>query len=138
MTNVFDFISANYAQWLYVLATVSVIFLLVSILFIPILVARIPPDYFLEADKSINIKSRTWYSLILLVLRNIFGTFLILAGIIMLALPGQGVLTILAGLFVMNFPGKYKLERYIISKPTVLKSLNWIRRRQNIAEIRIN
>ena len=138
MTNVFDFISANYAQWLYGLATVSVIFLLVSILFIPILVARIPSDYFLEPDKSMQIKSRSWYSLILLIIRNIFGTFLIFAGIIMLALPGQGILTILAGLFVMNFPGKYKLERYIISKPTVLNSLNWIRRRQNITEIRIN
>ncbi len=138
MTNVFDFISANFAQGLYALATVSVIFLLVSILLIPILVARIPADYFLQPDKSVRIKSRSWSSLVLLIVRNIFGALLILAGIIMLALPGQGILTILAGLFVMNFPGKYKLERYIVSKPTVLNSLNWIRRRQKISEIRIN
>ena len=138
MANVFDFISANYAQWLYGLATVSVVFLIVSILFIPYLVARIPADYFLASDKSESIKSRSWHSLIWLFLRNIFGAFLILAGIIMLALPGQGILTILAGLFVMNFPGKYKLERYIVSKPAVLNSLNWIRRRQKISEIRIN
>ena len=138
MTNVFEFISANYAQWLYGLATVSIVFLIVSILCIPYLVARIPADYFLEPGKSMKRKSRSWYSLLLLLIRNIFGSFLILAGIIMLALPGQGILTILAGLFVMNFPGKYKLERYIVSKPAVLNSLNWIRRRQNISEIRIS
>ena len=138
MTNVFDFISANYGQWLYGLATISIIFLVLSILFIPYLVARIPADYFLTPSKSEKIKSRSWHSIIWLLLRNLFGAFLILAGIIMLVLPGQGILTILAGLFVMYFPGKYKLERYIVSKPAVLNSLNWIRRRQNVSEIQIH
>jgi hypothetical protein len=55
------------------------------------------------------------------------GAILVAAGLAMLMLPGQGILTILIGLGVMNFPGKYRLERWIISRPTVLKAVNWIR-----------
>lgn len=138
MPNVFDFVVTHFDQWLYVLATASIIFLFASILLIPYLVARIPADYFIAENKPIALKSRSWHSLIFLLFRNFVGALLVIAGIIMLVLPGQGILTILAGLFVMNFPGKYKLERYIISKPSVLNSLNWIRRRQKISEIKIN
>ena len=38
----------------------------------------------------------------------------------MLVLPGQGILTILMGLFLMNFPGKYRLERKVVTLPQVL------------------
>ncbi len=54
----------------------------------------------------------------------------------MLFLPGQGLLTILAGILILDFPGKYKLEHYLISKPVVLDSLNWIRRRHNVPNLR--
>lgn len=44
-------------------------------------------------------------------LRNVLGAILLVAGIAMLVLPGQGVPTILISLGLMNFPGKYRLER---------------------------
>ncbi len=62
-----------------------------------------------------------------LISKNLLGSLLVLAGIAMLALPGQGLLTILLGLVVMNFPGKRKLELRIIHFPKVLRSINWIR-----------
>jgi hypothetical protein len=46
----------------------------------------------------------------------------------MLLLPGQGLLTILMGLALTNFPGKYDLERRIVSRPAVSTALNRIRR----------
>jgi len=52
-----------------------------------------------------------------------------LAGIAMLVLPGQGILAILGGIELMDFPGKYRLERWIVSRPAVLRSVNWLRRR---------
>jgi hypothetical protein len=52
---------------------------------------------------------------------------LILAGIAMLVLPGQGTVTILIGLALTNFPGKYALERRIASQPAVRATLNKIR-----------
>jgi hypothetical protein len=66
--------------------------------------------------------------LTLSILKNAFGAVLVLAGIAMLVLPGQGLLAILVGVMLANFPGKYALERRIISRPTVSKAVNRIRK----------
>lgn len=57
----------------------------------------------------------------------LIGVFLLLCGIAMLVLPGQGLLTILIGLSLIPFPGKHKLEQTILSRKSVRSSLNWIR-----------
>jgi hypothetical protein len=61
------------------------------------------------------------------ILRNVLGVILILGGLAMLVLPGQGVLAILAGLLLTTFKGKHKLARKIVQKPKVEKALQWIR-----------
>ncbi len=129
--------SSNYAEWSYLLAIASLAFLLLSILFIPFIISRIPADYFMAPRRSLSTERLSLQRILLKVIRNTIGVLLILAGIIMLVLPGQGILTILAGLFILDFHGKYKFERYLVRKQIILKSLNWIRRRQNIPEIRI-
>lgn len=55
------------------------------------------------------------------------GLLLLLAGVIMLVTPGQGVITVLIGLILMDFPGKYGLERKLVTQPAVLRSINWLR-----------
>lgn len=55
------------------------------------------------------------------------GSFLVLAGVVMLFTPGQGVLTLLLGLSLVDFPGKRTLERRIVQRPTVLKLVNHMR-----------
>ena len=52
-----------------------------------------------------------------------------IAGILMLALPGQGLLTIIIGLVLMDFPGKYHAERWVISRHSILLTSNWIRKK---------
>lgn len=138
MPEILDYIVTHYAQWLYLLATLSVVFFVLSLLFIPYLVIRIPTDYFVEAKRTSTTRSFSWVTWLRSLIRNLVGTLLVLTGITMLLLPGQGILTILVGLFVADFPGKYQLERQIVCQPAILKSLNWIRRRQNISEIRVN
>ncbi len=133
-----DYLLSNYAQWLYYLAIISIVFLVLSILFIPSLVARIPADYFLPNKRSFKSRPRTWLTYLSLLVRNIIGIILLLAGIAMLVLPGQGILTVLAGLFILDVPGKYKVERYLVQKPAILNSLNWLRRRRKVPEIRIH
>jgi hypothetical protein len=64
-----------------------------------------------------------------LTVKNTLGGCLLVAGIFMLVLPGQGILTILAALALLDFPGKRKLEMSILHRPAVLKSINWLRRR---------
>jgi putative transmembrane protein PGPGW len=63
----------------------------------------------------------------LLIVKNTIGIILIVAGIIMLALPGQGILTMLVGLVLIDFPGKYQAERWVVERKFILQSINWIR-----------
>lgn len=123
----------NYKNELFIFAWVSIALLIVSIAIIPWIVIKIPNDYFHERNR-VRISKSSNHPLIaqlLTGLKNLIGFIFVVLGILMLILPGQGILTILIGLFLMNFPGKYQFERKIVSLPRVLKSLNWIRARAN-------
>jgi hypothetical protein len=123
----------NYKEELILLAWCSALLLIVSIAIIPWIIIKIPYDYFHESFR-IRISERSEHPLfvgLLTGIKNAVGLVLVILGILMLILPGQGILTILVGLFLMDFPGKYKIERNIVSYPKVLKSLNWIRAKAN-------
>ena len=62
-------------------------------------------------------------------LKNLGGYALVGAGVAMLVLPGQGLLTILIGLGLIDFPGKREFERWIVCRRPVGRALNWMRRR---------
>ena len=116
------------------LLVLSVVTFVASLILIPIIIARLPSDYFLMEKRRIvatRSKQATFFFFNQFV-KNILGVLLILAGIAMLVLPGQGLLTILIGLGVTNFPGKYKLERKLVSNQSIFKSLNWVRKRANV------
>lgn len=57
----------------------------------------------------------------------IFGICLLICGVAMLVLPGQGLITMLIGLSLIPFPGKHKLEQKLLERKSVRSSLNWIR-----------
>jgi hypothetical protein len=61
----------------------------------------------------------------------IIGVFLLVCGIVMLVLPGQGLITMLIGLSLIPFPGKHKLEQNLLGRKSVRSSLNWIRAKAN-------
>ena len=65
----------------------------------------------------------------LVVAKNVIAWLLLLAGIAMLALPGQGLLTIAVGLVLADGPGKRRIERAVLGRPGVLKRINALRRR---------
>lgn len=113
------------------LAGLSVLMFVGSLIALPFLVARIPEDYFADPQRhSARLKRLhpvAYMSLRLL--KNLVGWVLVLAGILMLVLPGQGILTIITGLVLSDFPGKYPLERRLASNRSVLNGINWIRRR---------
>ena len=117
--------------------SISLFVFLFSLLSLKWLVSLIPEDYFINKKDS-KIKTNNiliWY--IVLIYKNLIGYSLILGGIIMLVLPGQGLFTIIIGLMMSNYPGKYFIEKKFIAIPTVLKSINWLRRKSNKPPIRI-
>jgi len=101
----------------------------VSLLTLPWLVSLIPEDYFCHQNRR-PAPWKTQHPIIrylLLLGKNLLGLILLLGGIIMLVVPGQGLLTMIMGILLLDYPGKYTLERRIVSQPKILKSLNWLR-----------
>lgn len=114
------------------LGIISAVLFVFSLLLLPWLLTRIPVDYFQRSDEQ---QERGLFSPIT-VLRNLLGGVILLAGVLMLVLPGQGLLTILLGLAVMDFPGKYRLERWVVMRKGVLETTNWIRQRAGYPPIK--
>jgi hypothetical protein len=111
------------------LLAISFVSLLGTLIVVPLILVRLPADYFLFPDRQgAPWESRSQYLRIPIFLaKNLSGAILVLAGILMLVLPGQGILTIIIGLVLMEFPGKYHAERWVINRPSVLTAINWIR-----------
>ena len=101
---------------------------------------RIPADYYAYSERSGAPwpGRRLWLRVLWVGLKNIFGLGFLILGILMLVLPGQGILTILLGLSLLDFPGKFRLQRRLVSRPSVLSSMNWIRQRAGREPLRLD
>lgn len=118
----------------------SIVAFVVTLITVPVILIRLPEDYFSFPQRHrIEPENHNGLLRVLLIgFKNLTGLIFILLGIAMLVLPGQGLLTILIGAALLNFPGKYKLERWLISRPAVLRSINWIRTRAGKSELQNN
>jgi len=115
---------------------VSLLFFLFSLAAVSWLVARIPATYFRDlamGGKPDKEKGEFRVSgFVGRCLKNLLGVVLIIAGIIMLFVPGQGLLTLLVGMVLIDFPGKTKLLLFLVGTPSVQDGLNWIRRKKGV------
>jgi hypothetical protein len=113
------------------LAATSVVLFVATLVAVPFVVVRLPEDHF-QPPRRRRLRSAAPRPILRTAWRvgkNALGAVLVLAGLIMLVLPGQGLLTIVVGLVLLDFPGKYRFERWLIGRKRVLASLNWLRRR---------
>jgi hypothetical protein len=103
-----------------------------TLIVIPILIVRMPADYFSHRRPPPG----SWRGrhpairITLIVLKNLLGLCFVAAGIVLSIplIPGQGLLTLLIGISLLDFPGKRALELRIVRTGPVLKAINWIRR----------
>ncbi|MCC5840054.1 MAG: hypothetical protein JJT96_08015 [Opitutales bacterium] len=109
----------------------SVVTFLATIVVIPLLIVRMPADYFVRKKVPLWPGLRPELRMVLLVVKNLFGGILLLGGLAMLVLPGQGVLTILVAIMLLNFPGKWRLERWMIRRRAIHRTINWIRAKRH-------
>ncbi len=128
-----DGILATIQQWIPVdvligLTVASVIGFIGSLIAIPLILVRLPADYF---DTRIP---RHWMKdhhpllrLLGLVVKNVVGVVFVLVGFAMIFLPGQGLLTMLIGVSLMDFPRKRELEAKMVGQPTLLGIINTMR-----------
>lgn len=113
------------------IGSLSLLTLIVSAVVVPIVIRRMPHDYFLEESESTEAirEDHPVLRVLFLISKNLIGGILLLGGIIMLVTPGQGVLTILIGLMLMNFPGKRRFEIWLIRIGPLNRAINWIRKK---------
>lgn len=129
MSPLITFLTDN-AAWLVAASAIS---LLAGLLLVPVFITRIPVDYFSHSHRHrLSASSRhPFISLLITGGKNLLGIVFIAAGLLMLFLPGQGLLMLLAGLIIMNYPGKFALEGWLIQLPHVLSTINWLRTKYN-------
>lgn len=93
----------------------------------------IPADYFTHEHRPLE-RWRDLHPILrraLLIGKNALGAMLVVAGIVMLFTPGQGVLALLLGVSLMDIPGKRAIERRIVQRPSVLRLVNAMRAKAN-------
>lgn len=106
----------------------SIASLVLVALLLPVVVVRLDADHFARSRAELTLRGGLYHRLVRLG-KNLLGVLFLLAGFLMLFLPGQGVLTMLIGLLLVEFPGKRDLERRVVRRPGLLTLLNRMRAR---------
>lgn len=132
----FDFISEFIDSITWRKALVGVLIFVGSFLanlaIVSVILVKIPADHFskthraqLWSDKHATIR------ILGLIGKNLLGVFLVALGIVLSlpGVPGQGLLTVLLGIMLLDFPGRSALEQKLLSRPSIINSINRLRHR---------
>ena len=118
-----------------VLGVSSAVFFVGSVLLIPLIVAYLPADFFVRDPMAMN-----WSNpgvILLKFAKNLLGVLLVLAGVLMLFLPGQGLLSILLGISLLDFPAKRRWQLALVRRKSIHQSIDWIRNKMNRPQLEI-
>jgi uncharacterized paraquat-inducible protein A len=105
---------------------------LINLGIVSAILVKLPADHF-----SKNRKTKFWHgrnpllNAAKVIGKNILGVFLVVLGIVLSlpGVPGQGLLTILLGIMLLDFPGRERLEQKLLSKPSIVNTINRLRER---------
>ena len=105
---------------------------LCSLVVMPFVVIHMPHDYFARQDRRDSRSNR--YALIqvfFLIGKNVIGWLLLFAGLLMLFLPGPGLLSMLLGLVFATVPGKRRMIKKILGMAAVRTAIASMREKRN-------
>ena len=110
-----------------------------SIVLVPIAIARLPQDYFVRGSTREGKAARHPTARLLgRAAKNLLGGVMLLTGIAMLVLPGQGLLTIVVSLVLLDFPGKHRLEERLVRQRHVRRAMAFVRKRAGKPPLRFS
>lgn len=104
----------------------SLISFIATLIAVPLLIVSLPTRYLMDNGDDTFLQKTIWRIPYLLI-KNLIGSVFVVAGLAMLLLPGQGVLTILIGVTLINFPGKRRLVRRLLRWKNVANAVNRLR-----------
>ncbi len=127
--DIFNFLQNE--TFIFYAAAFSVLFFLIGIILVPYVILKIPHDYFSYSSKKEYFSRKRDIAVyyMKMTLRNAAALLLFFLGIILLVVPGQGLLTILLAFLLADIPGKYKIEKYLIKNKKIYNLLNRFRRK---------
>ena len=106
--------------------------LLASLALVTVVLVKIEPDHFKKGHHTKFWSGpRPALRAAAIIGKNILGILLVVLGIILSipGVPGQGLLTVLLGIMLLDFPGKARLEQKLLSRPSIVKTINRVRER---------
>lgn len=119
-----DYVSGN-GDLLLGVSLASLLLFVGSLALVPWLVKRAPHDVFVRERPARSLRAQLFYT----VVKNVVGLALAVAGVMMLVLPGQGLLTLLVAFVLLDFPRKQVFLRRLVKRPTVWRALSYLRER---------
>jgi hypothetical protein len=103
----------------YGLIVFSIVMFAASVVTIPVVVRRLPPDHFVRPPPVHSLRRK--------ILMNVCGAVLIAIGIAMLVLPGQGIIAILFGMSMMDLRVKHRVLRRLLTQPKIQEAVQQLR-----------
>ena len=99
---------------------------------VSLILVKLPADHF-SKNRNTHFFSgpRPWLHAAMMIGKNIVGILLVALGIVLSlpGVPGQGLLTVLLGIMLLDFPGRDRLEQKLLSKPSIVNTINRLRGR---------
>ena len=122
-----EWISKDTLLWV---STFSGVALLALAIVIPWLIVRMPEDYFSNPQRYNWLgRKPPMIRIPIRILKNVLAFALVILGVVMFLTPASGLFPILLGVALADVPGKSKLQRWILGRKTIRKSMNWLRRK---------
>jgi hypothetical protein len=141
----FDFLSDFFSSltWSKVLigAAIFLVSFLANLGIVSLILVKIPDDHFSKSRKTKFWSGpRPWLHAAKVIGKNIGGILLVALGVVLSlpGVPGQGLLTVLLGIMLLDFPGRHRLEQKLLSKPSILNSINKLRGRFGKKPLELN
>ncbi len=107
---------APWAPYLGLVGVISVVLAVAGAAALPMWLVRVSPDRLLQPPDV------SWA-------RRGLGLLAVLAGVAMLVLPGQGLLTIAVGLWLMDLPLARRMTRRVWQVPAIQRGVDALRRK---------
>jgi hypothetical protein len=120
---------------------IFVVSFLANLGIVSLILVKLPPDHFNKKRKTkLWSGKRPAVHAAKVIGKNIAGVLLVALGVVLSipGVPGQGLLTILLGIMLLDFPGRHRLEQKLLSKPSIVNTINRLRARFDKPPLEVN
>ena len=136
-----DFVSGLTWQKILVGALIFLVSFFVNLGIVSLILVKLPADHFSKSRKTkFWAGPRPAIHAAKVIGKNIAGVLLVALGIVLSlpGVPGQGLLTVLLGIMLLDFPGRHRLEQKLLSKPSIVNTINRLRDRFGKPPLQLN